>query len=428
VKLFVLSIIWMICFIHSVAAAAIVDQITVNEKIVALTIENAQDPDSVAQALRLLQEQGVRATFFVPAKAVAGNETLLRTLISQGHDLGNYGMEPQYWGDTPSAVIKQQLVSAGDIIEKLGGKTQLIKPAFGYYEENFLQAVTAYRPSATVIRGIDTDDWMLTTPQAVVQQVLSLAGNGAIINVNMQAKAAVAALPSIISAMKGAGYQFVTITELQGKVKKPEEQEPVPYRVLYSRPLPLPSVALTFDDGGNDKQVNALLAVLKENNIKSTFFLLGNWIAANPQLVNRILAEGHEIGNHSYSHPQFTRLSKSEIEEEIKACENALIQVAGQPLKRYFRPPYGDYNNTTSAILRDLGYRALVMWNVDSRDWYGIGGALMAETVARQVTNGSIVLFHLHGANTVSAIGQLIPTLREQGYQFVTISEMLKNP
>ncbi|WP_312516316.1 polysaccharide deacetylase family protein [Anaerospora sp.] len=433
-RLIALSIIWLLCVSNSVFAGAIMDQIPTSEKLIALTIENAQSTDTVVQALRLLQEQGVRATFFISAKTAGENETLVRTLVSAGNDLGNYGVEPQYWGDTPSDAIKQQLVNAGDRIAGMGGKPQLIKPPFGYYEDNFLQAVTDYRPETTIVRGIDTGDWMLTTPQAVLERVLNQAGNGSIVNINMQAKTAVAALPSIISDLKNAGYRFVTISELLEKGKKQEQQakqptekvQTLPYRVLYSRPLSQPAVALTFDDGGNTAQVNELLAVLRANDVKSTFFLLGNWIEANPRLVKLILEDGHEIANHSYSHPQFTRLSKSETENEIQACETALTQSAGQTMKRYFRPPYGDFNNMTSTVLQDKGYQAMVIWSVDSRDWTGASSAQMQENIMRNVTNGSIVLFHLHGANTVAALGQLIPKLREQGYQCVTISEMLK--
>lgn len=433
-RLVALSIIWLLCVINPVFAGAIVDQIPTSEKLIALTVENAQSTDTVAQALRLLEEQGVRATFFISAKTAVENEALVRTLVSAGNDLGNYGVEPQYWGDIPSDAIKQQLVSAGDRIAGLNGKPQLIKPPFGYYEDNFLQAVTSYRPEATIVRGIDTGDWMLTTPQAVLEHVLNQSGNGSIININMQAKTAVTAFPSIISDLKKAGYRFVTISELLEKVKKQEQQakqpaekvQVLPYRVLYSRPLSQPAVALTFDDGGNTAQVNALLAVLKANNVKSTFFLLGNWIEANPRLVKLILADGHEIANHSYSHPQFTRLPKSETETEIQACEAALTQSAGQSMKRYFRPPYGDFNNMTSTVLQDKGYQAMVIWSVDSRDWTGASSIQMQENIMRNVTNGSIVLFHLHGANTVAALGQIIPQLREQGYQCVTISEMLK--
>lgn len=429
-RLVVISVIYLLWFCSPVFAGAVVDQIPTSEKLIALTIENAQEQDTVAQASRILQEQGARATFFIPAKTAIENETLVRTLMGAGNELGNYGLEPLYWGDSPEAEIKRQLISAGDSIAKLGGKPQLIRPPFGYYEDNFLRAAADYQPEATVVRGIDTGDWMLTTPQAVLERVLSSAGNGSIINVNMQAKAAVAALPAIIDELKNAGYRFVTVSEMLGKVKKekpvPPKVQVLPYQILYSRALPRPAVALTFDDGGNTAQVTALLAVLSEYNVKSTFFLLGNWMEANPQLAKRIIDEGHEIGNHSYSHPQLTRMTRGEVEQQIQTCEEALQQSTGQPMKPYFRPPYGDFNSTTSDVLKERGYQAMVLWNVDSRDWTGAGSSQMVESIMRNITNGSIVLFHLHGANTVAALGQLIPQLQAQGYQCVTISDILK--
>jgi peptidoglycan/xylan/chitin deacetylase (PgdA/CDA1 family) len=186
-----------------------------------------------------------------------------------------------------------------------------------------------------------------------------------------------------------------------------------------------PYVALTFDDGGPAWRVNEILDVLRAAGVKSTFFLLGEWAAANPDTARRIAAEGHEIGNHSYSHPRFSGLDAGAMEEEILAARAALQEATGNREVRLFRPPYGAYNGTLTAVLRGLGYSALVMWDVDSRDWSGLSAEAIAGRVLDGAAAGSIILFHLHGAHTAEALREIIPALRARGYGFTTVGSIL---
>lgn len=137
------------------------------------------------------------------------------------------------------------------------------------------------------------------------------------------------------------------------------------------------------------------------------------------------MQEGHEIANHSYSHPYFTRLDEDEMRDQILTTQHVLERVIGSGAVRLFRPPYGDYDATVINVLRNLGYDALVMWDVDSRDWTGLSAETLVSRVSTRVTSGSIVLFHLHGAHTAEALRELIPLLKLKGYMLTTVSTML---
>ncbi len=187
-------------------------------------------------------------------------------------------------------------------------------------------------------------------------------------------------------------------------------------------------IALTFDDGPHPKETLQVLDVLKKYDVKATFFIAGkhaNWYSA-PLL--RVSKEGHEIGNHTFSHPDISKLSSSQIEDEIIKCEDTLVKLIGKK-PTLFRPPFGSYNEKTlSEIAQKLGYK-IILWNtVDAKDWKNPGAGKIADTIINNVKNGDIILLHDYGTNnTVEALDILIPTMQKKGFKFVTVSELINN-
>lgn len=189
-------------------------------------------------------------------------------------------------------------------------------------------------------------------------------------------------------------------------------------------------VALTFDDGPDSLYTPQVLNVLKKNGAKATFYLVGKRAAARPDLVKRIVAEGHEIGNHTWNHPSLTKISPARMHKELADTHQLLRRVSGKPV-RTFRPPYGALNPAVLKQAGALGYKT-VLWNVDSLDWKkGKTRDDVVHNVTPSVRNGSIILQHSAGgkgedlSNTVQALPLIIKTLRGQGYRLVTVSEML---
>ena len=186
-------------------------------------------------------------------------------------------------------------------------------------------------------------------------------------------------------------------------------------------------VALTFDDGDYGDNLSRIVQILAENDVLGTFFLTGLAAEAHPELIRNILAQGHTIGNHSYSHPLFTNLSTLQMKGQLDRLEVSMQRITGQSTKPFFRPPYGDYNSTVLQTVGDAGYSKTVTWNIDPADWKGISADEITKSVLQNISPGSIVLMHAtSGAvNTPAALPNIISNLKARGYKMVTLPELL---
>ncbi len=207
-----------------------------------------------------------------------------------------------------------------------------------------------------------------------------------------------------------------------------------PNIVYYSGPQSLAQkqVALTFDDGPDTDFTPKILDVLRKNNVKATFFIVGKRAAAHPEMVKLIAAEGHAIGNHTWDHPDLVKLTPDQIKSEIDRTEQQLHSILGY-LPSLFRPPYGAATHNDVAIIAALGYK-VIDWSVDTRDWAGVPVATIMDNVHKEVKPGGIILEHCAGGkgedlnNTVQALPQIIAYLRANGYTFVTVPQMINTP
>ena len=187
------------------------------------------------------------------------------------------------------------------------------------------------------------------------------------------------------------------------------------------------AVALTFDDGPDDIYTPRILDILTHYDVKATFMCCGEQIDRNPNVLKRMISQGHEIANHTWSHPKLTNISISEAHRQIENTSNIICQIIGKK-PCLFRPPYGDINNKLIKKCKALGYQ-VILWNVDSRDWTGISGPEVAANIIADVKPGSIILQHnaynpLTG--TVDALPYVIEILRKQDYHFLTVSKLLR--
>lgn len=188
-------------------------------------------------------------------------------------------------------------------------------------------------------------------------------------------------------------------------------------------------VALTFDDGPDIRFTPQVLDVLREYQVKATFFVMGARAAEHADIVRRAYAEGHAIGNHTYWHPNLTEESLERVHWEVTATENVIEQILGfRP--RLFRPPYGALNREIVELLGGMG-NSVILWNVDSLDWTQPGANVIADNVLANTMPGSIILMHDGGhwtmdlSGTVDALRIMIPQIQQAGMEFVTIPELL---
>lgn len=186
-------------------------------------------------------------------------------------------------------------------------------------------------------------------------------------------------------------------------------------------------VALTFDFGSDAGNLTRILQTLGDKGVKSTFFATGQAATNYPSAVRSVVTQGHELGNHSYSHPYFTQLTAAQMTDELSRASTAIRNATGQAPKPYFRPPYGDYNSAVLQAVGDVGYSHTIMWTIDTVDWQGVSSAAIRDKVLNNATPGSIALMHVGGGatGTPDALPGMIDGLRAAGYQLVTVSELL---
>ena len=195
---------------------------------------------------------------------------------------------------------------------------------------------------------------------------------------------------------------------------------------VYSVETSEKKIALTFDVAWEASDLEAILSVLKENKAKGTFFTTGDWVDRHPEELKTILSAGHEVGNHSDRHPHVAEIDLESLQKDTAACGEKLKTATGQTPVLY-RAPYGEYDNEMLTALKEMGY-TVVQWDVDSRDWQTSATVdSIVKNVTEHVGPGSITLFHVDAKPrcTVEALTAILPSLKEQGYSFVTAGELL---
>ena len=224
-------------------------------------------------------------------------------------------------------------------------------------------------------------------------------------------------VPENLQAIIAVG--IITSTGLKA-VSTVTEQKELP---IYSVETDKKQVSISFDAAWGDEQTHTLLDILKEHNVKSTFFLVGDWVDKYPDDVKDIYDAGHDIGNHSDTHPHMTEMSTEEQKNQIKACNEKIKEITGKEPK-LFRAPYGDYNNTVVESVKSLDMYC-VQWDIDSLDWKDYDAQTIYNKVVPKIQCGSIVLFHNAALHTPEALPSIIEKLQSEGYTFVTIADLI---
>ncbi len=185
-----------------------------------------------------------------------------------------------------------------------------------------------------------------------------------------------------------------------------------------------PIAALTFDDGPHTTNTPRLLDILKKRNVRATFYVVGQNVANYPDIARRIVDEGHEIANHSWSHPWFTKMSDNAVRSQLQRTHDIIRETTGvEP--RNMRPPYGAISSRQKVwIHSEFGYPT-IMWSLDPLDWKNRNAGVVSSRILSQTQPGAIILAHDIHATTVAAMPTVIDGLLERGYRLVTVSELI---
>ncbi len=223
-----------------------------------------------------------------------------------------------------------------------------------------------------------------------------------------------------VSALTTAGYQSMAPTgQWYG-------------RTFTGLPRGSKQLALTYDDGPNDPHTLRLLDVLARQEVSATFFLIGSYVNQRPDIAREIVNAGHVVGNHTFTHPLLTLKNAAEIRRELSECRAALQDAIGDPTN-LFRPPFGGRRPAVLRIARELGMEP-VMWNVTGFDWDAAPSEVIEKKISGQIRGGDVVLLHDGGhkqmgadrSQTVVATDRMIARYKSEGYQFATVSKMMR--
>ena len=182
-------------------------------------------------------------------------------------------------------------------------------------------------------------------------------------------------------------------------------------------------IAVTFDAAWSAEDTDEIIGILKNHNAKATFFAVGDWVEKNPEAVKKLYNAGHEIGNHSDTHPSFSQINREEIKSEILNCNKKIERITGVEPK-LVRAPSGDYDNKSIEVTESLDMK-MIQWDVDSLDWKKLSVDEMYGRGVSKTQKGSILLFHNGAENTPEALDKILEKLEKDGYEFVTVSELI---
>lgn len=182
-------------------------------------------------------------------------------------------------------------------------------------------------------------------------------------------------------------------------------------------------VALTMNCAWNADDIDQILKILEDNQVKITFFMVGDWIDKYPEYVKKINEAGHEIGSHSNTHPHVNNLSYEKNIEEIESSNDKIEKLIGRRTSLY-RAPYGEYNNIVIKAATDKGYYA-IQWNLDTLDYTGLTGEKMWQRLENKLSSGSIILMHNGTEHTADSLDMLIKNIKAKGFELVKVSDLI---
>lgn len=192
---------------------------------------------------------------------------------------------------------------------------------------------------------------------------------------------------------------------------------------IYSVETSEKKVAISFDCAWGVDHTDELLNVMQQNDVRCTFFAVEFWVRRYPEYVEKIVSYGHEMGTHSRTHPYMSTLSKEQIMDELSTSRAAIEEITKKKVT-LFRPPYGDYNNLLVDTCNEMGLYP-IQWDVDSLDWKNLSATEIAMRIINSAKNGSIILCHNNGLHTAKALPLIFSTLKNRGFTFVPISELI---
>lgn len=422
------------------------DQVYTTARKLALTFSGLPERDKLEEVLQLLDHYNIIATFFVPGHVAAVEPELLQMIVEHGHEVENNTLSKVNMDTYTYNEIVDEVAFGRQTIEEATGQTiKYVRSETASFDEAILKAAAQSRHDRYIGYSLFLTDEYLTNKFTKYQDLRNYIKRGAIVAIDLERNEQIEQmLELLVPAVDEVHYHFVRVDELMS-----EELTKLPYSEIAGYDLATlnkvsssqkynvfdhidtvkKQIAITLDDWGTDYSITNLLDILAEKNVKATFFVRADGAERNPSLARAILEEGHEVSNHSYSHPIITQISSEQLQEEIVHAHQILTEALQQAPTMYFRPPNGETNDKTAQIVAATGYTTIPLFNIDPNDWNKNSSAVdIVNTITTEASNGGIILLHmLDNTNTLEALPVAIDKLRAAGYEFVTIAELMQS-
>jgi len=415
------------------------------ERFVTLTFNGLPEAEMVHEVLALLALHQIKATFFVPGQRVAEEPNLVEDILSHGHTVENNTLNKRDLSHLSYTDVFNELYLSKKTIESLTSKQiKYVRAETASFDELILKAATESEHKRYIGYSLYLTDQYIEQSVNSAKDLRSFIKRGAIIAIDLTRNTKIDNMLDLISeAVSEVNYQFVTLDKLiEAELPKlPFDEiegydlakinlnyDKQPYHMFDKGNETKKQVALTIDDWGTDYTVTSILDILEEENIIATFYIRANGAEMNPSLARAIADAGHEIANHTYSHPVITTITAEEIQEEVVKAHHVLTEAMQQPPSLLFRPPTGAIDDNSAKIVAATGYTDIAMYDVTTLDWdTNISADDIFRIISEDVTNGSIILLHmLDDLHTLEALPNVIAYLKQEGYTFVTTTEIMK--
>ncbi|SFK57988.1 Peptidoglycan/xylan/chitin deacetylase, PgdA/CDA1 family [Brevibacillus centrosporus] len=415
-------------------------------KELALTFNGMGDEKTMKRLLDQLDASQIKATFFLPGMRVAEEPKIAKDILARGHEIENNTLNQLDTSKLSYEQIYREIQLSNEVIKRETGIVpRYVRTKSGDFTDEVRLAAAHLGMDAVVSYNINPKDRDLSRDaKTICDYVTRYISRGGIISLNTDINPEVIpAIPLLAQAAEEIGYKFTTLSELikNGGERKPLENIPgydaakvnmnyqnAQYKLVYKSDTNNKQVALTFDDWGSDKTVTKILDILAEHDVKATFFLRAKGVENNPNLARAMVEGGHDVANHSYSHPVVTTLKPEDLQKDIVKAHQVITESIQQQPVMLFRPPTGVVDDQTGKVIAATGYKVIAMYDVTTLDWDSKNSAKdIVNGVLTQTQNGSVILLHmLDDIHTIEALPVVLESLKSKGYTFVKMAEMVK--
>lgn len=416
-------------------------------KELSLTFNGMGDEVMMTSLLDELDRYQIKATFFLPGMRVAEEPEIARDILARGHEIENNTLNQMDMSKLDYEQIYNEIKLSNDVIKNsLGVQPKYIRTKSGDYPDDLPLAAAHLGMDAVVSYNINPKDRDMKDAKAIGEYVEKYISRGGIISLNTDINPEV--IPSIgliANAAKDIGYKLIPLDQLvkNGGVRKPLEEIPgydaakvnldfqnAKYELIYNvANKNKKQIALTFDDWGSDKTVTEILDILSQHEVVATFFLRAKGVENNPNLARAMIEGGHDVANHSYSHPVVTSLTPEELQEDLVKAHQIITEAIQEKPVMLFRPPTGVVNDQMGKAIAAVGYPQIAMYDVTTLDWDASNSADdIVNGVMTQTKDGSVILLHmLDDIHTIEALPRVLEGLKSKGFTFVKMADLISN-